>query len=73
MSCIMSGKADPLTTGGGAQELNTNYPMVIWQLKQTGKAYKLRKWVPHELIKILVLNYHLLLLYVTKKPFLIGL
>ena len=43
-------KADPLTTiWGGAQELNVDYSMVIWHLKQVGKVKMFGKWVPHEL------------------------
>ena len=42
-------EADPLTTTlENAQEFNVNYSMVIWHLKQIGKAKKLGKWVPRE-------------------------
>ena len=43
-------EADLLTTTQeAAQELNVNYSMVVWHLKQIGKVKKLNKWVPHEL------------------------
>ena len=32
-------------------ELEVDYSMVIWHLKQIGKVKKLNKWLPHELIK----------------------
>ena len=39
-------KADPLkTTEVVTQELNNDYSMVIWHLKQIGKVKKLDKWV----------------------------
>ena len=45
-------EADPLTTTlENAQEFNVNYSMVIWHLKQIGKAKKLNKWVSHVLTK----------------------
>ena len=42
-------KADPLTTGEVAKELNINCFMVIQNLKQIGNVKKCDKWVPHEL------------------------
>ena len=48
-----------------AEELNINYSVVIWHLKQIGKVKKLVKWVLHELTekkkKIVVLECHQLL------------
>ena len=43
-------QADPLTTTREvARELTVAHSLVVWHLKQTGKAKKLGKWVPHEL------------------------
>ena len=45
-------KADPLTnTQEIAQEVNADYSMVIWHLKQIGNVKKFGKWVPYELTK----------------------
>ena len=41
-----------LRTSKVAEELSVNCSMVVWHLKQIGKAKKLskwNKWVPHEL------------------------
>ena len=53
-------EADSLTTMRKfAEELNVNYCIVIWHLKQIGKVEKLSKCVPHELTakqKIIILR-----------------
>lgn len=43
-------EADPLTTSREvAEELNTDWSMVIQHLKQIGKVKKFDRWVLHEL------------------------
>ena len=72
-------EADPLkTTELVAQELNIDYSMVIWHLKQIGKVKKLDEWVASwadwkSKKKIIVLKYYLLLFYATTNHFSIGL
>ena len=45
-------EADPLTTTWEvAEELSVDHSMVVQHLKQTGKAKKLNKWMPHEFTK----------------------
>ena len=71
-------KPDPLTTTWEvAQELNINYSMVIWHLKQIGKVKKLNKWIvswTEAIKKIIILKCCLLLFYATTvNHFLVGL
>ena len=69
-------QADPLTTTREvARELTVAHSLVVWHLKQTGKAKKLGKWVPHELTgkKIIVLKCCLLFYATTVNRFSIGL
>ena len=71
-------EADPLTTTWEvAQELNINYSMVIWHLKQIGKVKKLNKWIvswTEAIKKIIILKCCLLLFYATTvNHFLVGL
>ena len=61
-------EADPLTTTQEvAQELGINRSMVVWHLKQIGKAKQLSEWVSRELTanQKIVLTCHLLILYAT--------
>ena len=63
-------EADPLTTTWEvAEELSVDHSTVVQHLKQTGKAKKLNKWMPHEFTKkkkkIFVLKCYLLLFYAT--------
>ena len=45
-------EADPLTTTWEvAEELSVDHSTVVQHLKQTGKAKKLNKWMPHEFTK----------------------
>ena len=42
-------EADPLTTTREVvEEFNIDFSIVVWHLKQIGKAKKLGKWVPRE-------------------------
>ena len=65
----------PTTTWEVAEELNVDQSMVVQHLKQTEKAKKLGKWMPHEFRKkkCFVLKCHLLLFYATMNQFLIKL
>ena len=64
------------TTWEAAKELNVDYSVVFWHLKQVGNVKKLSKWVPLELTKKkknVVLKCHLLLFYTRVNHFSIGL
>ena len=73
-------EADYLTTTQDVTgKLNISHSTVFWPLKQIGKVKKLCKWVAHEMTrnlkkkKIVILKYHILLVYATRNHFFIGL